>query len=51
MLYSIPHSSFPSTIVSWSHFIDALLELWCVYNVLDSRIIGFPSVYRFPLPL
>jgi hypothetical protein len=27
MLYSIPRSSFPSTIVPWSHFVDALLRL------------------------
>jgi hypothetical protein len=50
MLYSILRSSFPSTIVPWSHFVDAVLGLWCVCNLLDSRIIGFPSVYRFSSP-
>jgi hypothetical protein len=50
MLYSILRSSLPSTIVPWSHFVDALLGLRCVCNLLDSRIIGFPSVCRFPSP-
>jgi hypothetical protein len=48
MLYSILHRSLRP--LSYGLTLSMLFSVWCVCTLLDSYIIGFSSVYRFPPP-